>query len=201
DFDQQKPALLPGFTLHHVGMINAARNPVLFWKVLHDLCNSEPGFSDDLHIQFTGRADFHVIESLRAHGLDVHLRIVDQVSHREAIRAMQASPVLLLLLNDAQDIAGRIPAKLFEYMASGRPVLSIGDTSGDAAAIIKESACGSTASMHSEEEIRNVVLDMYRRWKQNDLPAAKNINKYSRKEAAKQFAEILDSIQSTADKT
>lgn len=67
---------------------------------------------------------------------------------------MMQSTVLLLLLNDTQDIMGRIPAKLFEYLAAKRPVLAIGNLQGDAAKIIHETGAGLVADFKDKQAIK-----------------------------------------------
>lgn len=48
------------------------------------------------------------------------------VEHRRAIEIMRQADVQCLLLSDAPEAARVVPAKTFEYLALGRPILSIG---------------------------------------------------------------------------
>ena len=49
---------------------------------------------------------------------------------------------MLLLLNNSKNAEGHIPGKLFEYLASNRPILSIGSTEGDVANILFKTSAG-----------------------------------------------------------
>ena len=60
---------------------------------------------------------------------------------------MQQSADVLLLLqwNDVRD-AGMIPAKFFEYLRAGRPILMIGYEHGNLAQMIRERGAGVVAN-------------------------------------------------------
>ncbi len=195
DFAFADDALFPGFALHHVGMINKARNPELLWKALAELCAENEQFNADLQIHFTGKTDHLVLDDIDKYGLFDKLTQHGQVNHKAAVRAMQNSTVLLLLLNDTQDIMGRIPAKLFEYFAAKRPVLAVGNVDGDAAVIIKETGAGVVTNFNDLAAIKATVLSLYSDFKNGTLGVnTAGIEKYARKNIAAQYAEILNSV-------
>jgi len=201
DFNKNVDVIDPGFILHHSGMINKARNPELLWQVLSELRMENEDFNNALKIQLTGNIDFTVAESISRNKLQDKLVHVDHLPHNEAVQAMQRSPVLLLLLNDSHDILGRIPAKLFEYLAAKRPVLVIGNAAGDAAAIIQETNAGVVAEMNNKNDIKEKILFLFGQYKSGQLKInSLGIEKYARKENAKSFAEILDGIYNTSAK-
>ena len=140
-------------------------------------------------------------ESIANNKLQDKLVHIEHLAHNEAVQAMQRSPVLLLLLNDTHDILGRIPAKLFEYLAAGRPILVIGNVEGDAAAIIKETNSGVVAEMNNKKDIKEKVLLLFYQYKNSQLKInSSGIEKYARRENAKSFAKILDGLYNTSAK-
>lgn len=197
DFETSGVQLMTGFILHHVGMINQARNPELLWQSLGELCAENETFSADLKIHFTGKTDHRVIENIHDYGLAKKLKQHGQVTHGEATLAMQQSTVLLLLLNDTQDILGRIPAKLFEYFAAKRPVLAIGNIKGDAAEIINETGAGLVSQLDDKSSIKKAILELYAQYKNGDLTiCATGLEKYNRKNLAGEYAAILQNLSS-----
>jgi glycosyltransferase involved in cell wall biosynthesis len=60
------------------------------------------------------------------------------VPHTEALAAMAAADALLLVVGGGRGpaVPGWLPGKIFEYLRSGKPVLSLGDPQGDAAQLI-----------------------------------------------------------------
>jgi len=195
DFNAEIDDLYPGFILHHVGMINKARNPELLWKAIAELCTENEQFNTDLQIHFTGKTDHLVLDDIDKYGLFDKLTQHGQVTHKVAIKAMQHSTVLLLLLNDTQDIMGRIPAKLFEYFAAKRPVLAVGNVEGDAAAIIIETGAGVVTNFNDLQSIKAAIMRLYSDFKNGVLNVnAAGIEKYARKNIASQYATILNNI-------
>lgn len=199
DFSKNNIVTDPGFILHHSGMINKARNPEMLWEVLSELCQEDEDFNKVLKIQLAGKIDFTVTESIKKYNLQDKLQYIEHLPHSEAVKAMQRAPVLLLLLNDSHDILGRIPAKLFEYLAARRPVFAVGNKNGDAAQIIHETHAGIVAEMGNKNDIREKVISLFELFKKDELNInSTEIEKFSRRENAKKFADILDKIYSNS---
>jgi glycosyltransferase involved in cell wall biosynthesis len=62
--------------------------------------------------------------------------------HLEAVAEMRSADVLLLSTEPQDAEAGHITGKLYEYLASGVPVLGLGAPDGDAAALLAEAGAG-----------------------------------------------------------
>ncbi len=82
----------------------------------------------------------------------------DRVSYRESLSLQQSADVLLLLQwNNVKD-AGMIPAKFFEYLRAGRPILMIGYEHGNLAQMIRERGAGIVANDPQ------TIAEQLRRW-------------------------------------
>ncbi len=187
--------LLPGFLMHHIGALNKDRNPHVLWKVLGDICKENPEFKNDLKLKFTGKTDAAVFESLKQHDLMSNAEKTDYMPHSEVVKLLLKSPVLLLPLNDTPNVSGIVPGKLFEYLAAKRPIFSIGDINGDTAAIIKETNTGTMVSFKDYEGTKAAVLELYRKYKTGEMIInASSIDKYSRKNCAAEYTQLLNLI-------
>lgn len=183
------------FTLHHVGMINKARNPEVLWKAIARLCATHPTFAQDLQIAFTGKVDHSVLDMVNKYALTTYVKQYGHVDHPVAIAHMRAASMLLLLVNDAQDIKGRIPAKVFEYMAAQRPIIAIGDPEGDAAEILAETGCGIMLGLQDETGVYQALESGYQQWKAGNLHQPNPVpEKYTRRSLAGQFAQLLHAL-------
>jgi hypothetical protein len=93
-------------------------------------------------------------------------------------------------------VVGTIPAKIFEYFAAQRPILAFGGPEGEVSKILKKTNAGIFAK--SEEEIKNYLLNSYNEWKKDGYThyygEMSEINKYSQREMANKFVEVLDNI-------
>ena len=74
------------------------------------------------------------------------VEFIPYVDHTEAIKYMLNTSVLLLIIPDHQSNKSIITGKLFEYLASGKPIVCLGPADGDAAVIIEITGHGITFS-------------------------------------------------------
>jgi hypothetical protein len=92
-------------------------------------------------------------------------------------------------------MAGIIPGKLFEYLASNRPILCIAPVNGDSAKIIKESGAGEAIGFGDSVLLKKVILTMYAKYKKGELSVSGGaIQQFSRRKLTRSIAELLDSI-------
>src|SRR5207249_665986 len=116
----------------------------------------------------------------------------------EVISWMLGSDMLLLLLNKGHgdyNVLGRIPAKLFEYVGSGRPIMVIGPKESDVATIISETQTGTTLESYDLDSIKATVKQYYSAWKnKHPLFNPTGIEKYTFKNLTAQMSKLLDNI-------
>jgi glycosyltransferase involved in cell wall biosynthesis len=115
-------------------------------------------------------------------------KFIPYVSHNEAINYMMSSSVLLLIIPDHHSNRSILTGKLFEYLASGKPVLCLGPGDGDAAAILSESGTGKTFAYNDFVSIAaylSVLLNVI------SNPPDNKIKKFSRKELTNHLTSIL----------
>ena len=183
------------FSIIHIGSFNTDRNPEALWEVLAGKAQSDEGFRKNLKIRFVGQTDGSIIHSLDMKGLGENIEDAGYVDHRKSLEMLKRSQVLLLPLNDAPNVAGIIPGKLFEYMAAERPILVIGPKDGDTARIVSGTGAGRVAGFTEKDEIRHILDDFYRAYLENRLSAnSREILKYSRKELTAQLVKIMERI-------
>ncbi len=183
------------FSITHVGSLNADRNPRLFWKVISKICDEHPEIREKLKLRFLGATDYSVRECLQEYELEKYAEFNNYMPHDEALKITAASAVLLLLLNNTPDVKGRIPGKMYEYLASGRPMLMIGPAQCDSADILQETHGGYRADFDNESEMKSAVVVLYDDWK-NSVSSSdvSKIERFSRRNLTKKLSEILDSM-------
>jgi len=186
------------FSIRHLGILGYDRYPPILFQLLQELCLSEPGFREHLKIRLVGQLDPTVLESVQKAGLEDCTATPGNVSRQEALRFTSSSEVLLLLLNRQSNAMGRIPGKLFEYIAVARPMLVLGPPTSDAARIACETGNGYAAEYDDAEAIRTAILEMYRRFashQNTQAPALPDASHpYSIVRLTGQIAALLDEI-------
>jgi len=100
---------------------------------------------------------------------------------------------LLLLFNGYKYAEGYMPGKLFEYMATGIPVLGVGPSNGDASDLLRETKAGEMFEATDLSGIKNFLITNFERWKggKDVFHVNPAVNNYSRKELTRQLAELL----------
>lgn len=180
------------FSLVHVGSASPTRNAPELWKALAAICNEDESFAAKFRLRLVGPVDHTVLESITDAGLSGYVERPGQLTHAEAIDRMVQARVLLLLLNDTVNAKGILTSKLFEYMATGRPILCIGDMDGDVARVIKEPHLmfdRAPLSDSDKERVKQLFENTY-----DPIPAP---DEFSRRNSASRFAELLND-QSTS---
>ena len=182
------------FIIRHVGLINEKCDPRPFMLSLKQEIEENPALAKDVRLEFIGEVhpDFR-----RFVQEDSSLRTITvftgNVPHDDLIPLYGSSAVLLLILSGYKDAEGFLPGKLFEYFASGLPILGVGPVNGDAATLIKETGAGVMQETGDAEGIRRALRHMYSRWQGSTTPSVNEvaIRRFSRREITGELVRIL----------
>lgn len=187
------------FTLTYLGVLSKIQSPNNLWQALGELVKEDDNFASNLRINMIGQIDQSATASLQENGLADYVSFTSYIPHEQVAQVHQSSTVLLLLLMpDSEPRAkGLVTGKLFEYMASGRPILCIGPEDGDAAQLLKETQAGVTVGFDNKDKMKEVIKGLYQQYLENGLPSnkSKEIEKYSRRALAGEYGRLLDKIK------
>ncbi|MCF2876139.1 MULTISPECIES: glycosyltransferase family 4 protein [unclassified Tenacibaculum] len=185
------------FSITHIGLMNADRNPKILWEALSELSEEYSDFKNDLEIKLIGKIASEVESSLKNYKFQ-NVTKISYVPHQEVQQYQRKSQVLLLAVNKVPSAKGIITGKIFEYLQAKRPILAIGPEDGDLAEILNKTQSGTIVNFEAKEKIKQVVLSLYQKYKQNDLRISSlGIEKYHRKELTKQLSVILKQVVSS----
>ncbi len=187
-----KVALDKKFSITHIGSLLSERNPEVLWNVLEDISKENSEFSSDFVLRFVGEVSKEVLDQLKKHNLSNYLDLVSYVTHNESIKFQKKSQVLLVIEIDSEETKAIIPGKVFEYMASNRPILAIGPKLSDVEKIITTSNTGTYFSYDQYNQLKAQILAYYKAYKQQNLNVhAVGIQQYSRKALTQKLAAYL----------
>jgi len=200
DFSLNSPGPDAGkFLITHAGSIGNPRNPVLLWQVLSELIQEIPSIQNGLEIRLIGKIDLSVREAIEHAGLEHLVKYISYLPHDEVITELQKSNVLLLLINNTPNAASILTGKLFEYLATDRPILCIGPSTGDAAEILRETNAGFTVDFGDHDGMRSMILKLKTEKPDIQNPSRNTLKqRYSRKSLTGKIADLLNEI--TANK-
>lgn len=192
DFKNIEYKIPKQFTIRHVGIVYDMADPQPLIDALEILLNKIPALSTELVVEFVGEVNATFRQALQCSkaGEVVHFR--EPVPHKELMTLYGETSVLLLNLNGYKHAEGLLPGKLFEYIATGLPVLGIGPVEGNAAALLKSSGAGVMFGKDQAESIATFIHEAYLRWKKSEPARTVNDNiAYSRKSLAGKIAALL----------
>jgi glycosyltransferase involved in cell wall biosynthesis len=103
---------------------------------------------DRVHVavHFYGPSPDEVLPLAAAHGVADRIFVHDRVPYAASLALQTAADVLLLMQWNNRKDAGNIPAKFFEYLGAGRPILLLGYEHGDLARMLRERRAGIVAN-------------------------------------------------------
>ncbi len=163
DFDVVKQPTSSGedrFKLVHAGSIYGGRDPVPLlkaWALFLQRATSHKAPLLLSLVGITGKKSDEINKIVLQLGLGQHVELVPRVSHQEAIRIMVEADLLLLLQGG---LSLCVPAKLFEYMALGKPILGL-TPAGATADILKLYPLGRIVSPDDPDEILDGLCSFF----------------------------------------
>lgn len=180
------------FTLSYIGVLEQLRNPEVLWKVLNELVSENQDFKNDFQLKFVGRIDDKILNEIEQTSLKNSVNNLGYLSHSEANVEM-ANSDLLLITNFPDDRSkGIIPGKIFEYLATGKQIVSFGPKESDVKKILEETNAGKHFSYDDESELKVFLLQKFAEWKSGiSNSQTQNIEQFSRKNLTKKLTELL----------
>jgi len=183
------------FSIVHIGSMNHARNPIVLWRALSELLKENVELKNDIEIKLVGPVDISVKGFIEKYKLDDFVTYIEYLPHNESVILQKKAQVLLLVINNTPNANMVVTGKLFEYIASGTPILCIGPENGDAAEIIRNTETGLISGFDDVEKMKINIFEYYYKFKDGSLDTkSAGLMNFSRKNLTKKIVGLLDRI-------
>lgn len=196
DFDGTVDTNTNVFTIAYTGTMATSYKITSFLKALKELCATYG--HDKIRVKIAGKVSPEITQQIEGYQLTNIFEYLGYLKHSSAIKLMQESTALLLVIPDIEHNEGILTGKLFEYLASGKPIIGLGPINGDAAEIINQVQAGSMFDYNDEKGI-NLMLSTLCNQFQDGRTDPKGFNEkvkqYSRQALTRHLAQILSSFQ------
>ena len=181
------------FTVTHTGLFAADGNPTVLWEVLAEKCADDADFRSKLKIKLIGKTDEQIIKAIDNAGLKENLTDLGYQPHNIAVEEQRQASLLILPLRKEPEYRAVLPGKLFEYLASCRPIFGIGQTDGAMSMILNQTKIGVVLDWNDKEGIRNHIDNCWTRHLEGRLETdSADISGFTRRSLTRQMAKLFD---------
>ncbi len=170
-------------TISYVGNLGEQYPVEGFFKAFSEIVKKD----SDWKLHFVGNCHNGVKTLVEKLNLSNSVVFVPYVNHSEAIDFMIKARILLLIIPEIENNKGILTGKLFEYLATGNPILNIGPKDGDAATILNENEVSITLNPNEKQEIVDFILNS----SPTNTPSNLSEHKFSRRNLTKKMAGLI----------
>jgi glycosyltransferase involved in cell wall biosynthesis len=169
-----------------------------FFDALRILLRQRPGVVNELEVQLVGQIGVQYADDVRELEAAGLVRAFGLQPHATALRMVQSGDIMLILLGGGIFPPSHIPAKVFEYLYSRKPILAIADP-GELTEIVERSGLGAVVSPRPPEALADALLRLLERHMSGKLTTSPNVDyirSFERTNLAKQLAGVLEEARS-----
>jgi glycosyltransferase involved in cell wall biosynthesis len=193
--------LNPGaLTLLHSGIVYPSeRNPEPLFRAVAAVLAAGRLAPQSIRLRFRAAVHEALLRSLAdAHAIGHVIEILPALPYQEALQEMlRADALLLMQSNTCND---QVPAKLYEYLRAGRPVLCLADAAGDTAGACRAAGLHDIAALEDSDAITATLVSFIDALQHGRAaPAqAEAIRGASRQARSAQLAAWLDAVSAAS---
>ena len=183
------------FTVTHTGLFAADGNPTVLWEVLAEKCSKDSVFKKLLKIRLIGKTDEQIIKAIEDAGLGDCLENLGYQPHAEAVAQQRKASLLILPLRKEPEYKAVLPGKLFEYMASYRPILGIGQPDGAMSMILNDTKTGVVLDWEDRESIAKYIERCWEKHLEGRLSVEDaDMSQFTRRNLTRRMAQLFEEV-------
>lgn len=180
----------------HSGIVYASeRDPTQLFVALCRLRKEGLLGPRELRIRFRASVHDDLLQSLaNSHGVQDFIELCPAIPYRDALAEMMAVDALLVM--QASNCNAQIPAKIYEYLRAGKPILALTDPDGDTAGVLRDAGLNDIARLDSADDIAALLPRLVRDWRMGKvvLPEQSIVRQASRRGRSEAFSALLNRV-------
>ena len=183
------------FIITHTGLFAADGNPTALWDVLAEKCRTDDIFKKLLRIKLIGKTDDQILKALTDRGLEDSMINMGYQPHSVAVEQQRQASLLILPLRKEPEYKAVLPGKLFEYLASQRPILGIGQPDGAMAMIVNETRTGTVIDWEDRKGLTQYIEQCWERHLEGRLSTeGADLSRFTRRSLTRRMAGLFDRV-------
>ena len=180
------------------GFDPSTRSHLFLFAALDSLLTRRPELADVIEVHLAGVLTDSHLEVPRAELIHAH----GYLEHRQSVELLMSADLLFLPMHNftADRRTREAPGKLYEYLASGKPVLAA-IPPGDARDVLGEVGTGLICAPDDVGAMARIIEEQIDRWAAGEEPpqaAADLVAHYDRRNVTKRLAAVIDDVAATA---
>lgn len=190
------------FEIVHAGLVSQEyRDPGPLLQAASRLVRASRLRSEDIRITFLGGGSYlrskDFVKQVHDLGLEKTVEVIERVEYQAALERLRRAAVLLLL-QASEDTKSLIPAKTFEYLRIGRPILAI-TYDGATSDLLRGMEQCYVASPGDQSALQQMLVTLYRLWQTsaNRIAVSRPVSRYERRSLTAELAGLLNGLDET----
>jgi glycosyltransferase involved in cell wall biosynthesis len=181
--------------LHSGILYPSERDPTAFFSALAQL--KEENFDSLSRFEIRLRASGHddiLRQQIHEHGIENYVKLLPALGYSDALEEMMKVDGLLIF--QASNCNHQIPAKMYEYLRAGRPILALTDPLGDTAKILGSVGVSSILRLDSQADIVRGLKQFLPQVVSGSahIVSEQDVSQFSRRSQTKELAELFDEV-------
>jgi glycosyltransferase involved in cell wall biosynthesis len=179
---------LPRMLVTHVGTVYKTASPRFYLDALDALPEQ---VRDQIETRFIGRIsddERAPLESRRS-----NVKMLGFIPQAEALKTMEATDYLLLTMTNEISV----PGKLFEYMASGKPILAVTPKGSEVDRILQETGTGICSAPDDRAGIQAMISRAFDGWQKKQPIMRRDedrVRRYERPGLVQEYAALMTKL-------
>lgn len=195
DLELPPPRADGKFRIVYTGVWKEGYNPSTLYDVIDWLRRSHPHLLENVEVVTAGFAPGEA----KRRGVTDHIRELGPLPHRDAIALMRSADVLFVTNGEGNRQQIGLPGKLYEYLATGRPVLALTHPDGDAGRILHQTGGGVAVPADDPGLLLDAVATACRNRRLDVPPLDRDaLASFERVNLTRRLAELLDEATNRA---
>ncbi|MDI7258440.1 MAG: glycosyltransferase [Thermodesulfobacteriota bacterium] len=189
------------FNIVYTGAFYHGYTPDAFLVALSLLFSQKEYLKKEFNFHLAGilekKTEVDILSKIGQMKLDHITIFYGNLPHSESVSLLTKADLLLLILWSGKGSDSCIPAKIFEYLRSGKPILAIVPEKGECAELIIRLKAGIVVEPDDVKGIQDAIYDCYELWKEHKLGIKmdwQEISNYERQHLTKKLAKLFESI-------
>jgi glycosyltransferase involved in cell wall biosynthesis len=151
------------FIITHLGLLGQSQPILAFIKAIQQIqLSGNNEFFEKVELHLIGKVEPLFIEQLATQVPFLKCKIIEYLPHQDAIQALLDSDLLFNSMAEIDESKYLISGKLAEYIASGNPILCLGNPEGDANQLFSELKVPAKVFYREDiDAIFNFILEIF----------------------------------------